>query len=87
MPEGGSWQGQFQLQISDEPAGTVDASATLERSGPPSHATEGKTGMRNHLQVTPYHFTLDLEGPDASATLDCTLYQVRQKLHYLNPNG
>jgi hypothetical protein len=87
VAKGGSWQGEFQLQISDEPAGTVDASATLERSGQPVHATDGETGMRNHLQVTPYHFTLTIEGPGDSASLDCTLYEVREMLHQPNPSG
>jgi hypothetical protein len=87
VPNGGTWQGTFQLQISDEPAGSVDAAATLQRSGHPYHGTEGETGMRNHFQVTPYHFTLAIGGPDAPASLDCTLYDVRQKLHYSNPTG
>jgi len=46
VADGGTWQGEFRLQISDEPAGTVDATATFER-GQPYHATEGETGMRN----------------------------------------
>jgi len=54
------------------------ASATVERDGP-FDATEGETGMRNHIQVTPYHFTLVIEGPGAPAELDCTLLEVRQK--------
>jgi hypothetical protein len=86
VADGGTWQGEFRLQISDEPAGTVDATATLER-GQPYHATEGATGMRNHFEVTPYHFTLVIEGPGAPAELDCTLFQVRQKLHMPNPSG
>jgi hypothetical protein len=72
------------LQIADEPAGTVDASATLNRSGPPSHFTEGETGMRNHFQVVPHDFTMTIEGPNAPAILDCTLYDVRAMLHHLN---
>ena len=86
VADGGTWEGELRLQISDEPAGTVTATATLER-GRPFHATEGETGMRNHIQVTPYHFTLVVEGPDAPAELDCTLFQVRQKLHTPNTSG
>ena len=86
VADGGTWQGEFRLQISDEPAGTVDATATLER-GQPYHAREGETGMRNHFQVTPYHFTLVIEGPGGPAELDCTLFQVRHKLHTPNPSG
>jgi len=86
VADGGTWEGELRLQISDEPAGTVTATATLER-GRPFHATEGETGMRNHIQVTPYHFTLVIEGPDAPAQLDCTLFQVREKLHMQNPSG
>ena len=43
----------------------VSATATLE-GGRPFHATEGDTGMRTHFQVTPYHFTLVIEGPGAT---------------------
>lgn len=83
----GSWQGELRLQRDDEPdAGRVGATATLER-GRPFHATEGKTGLRNHIQVTPYHFTLAIEGPGAPAELSCTLFQVREKQHMLNPAG
>ncbi|HWH99566.1 MAG TPA: hypothetical protein VNT27_04490, partial [Propionibacteriaceae bacterium] len=78
--------GEFRLQISDEPAGTVDATATLER-GRPYHTTEGEPSMRNRFQVTPYQLTLVIEGPDAPAELDCTLFQVRHKLQMPNPLG
>ena len=81
----GVWQGEFRLFVADEPAGTVAASATLVRSGQPFHATEGPTGMRNHFQVTPYQFTMSIDGPEAPASLDCTLFEVRQKLHFVNP--
>lgn len=86
IPEGGTWQGDFRLRVFDEPAGTVTATAMLER-GRPFHATEGDTGMRTHFQVTPYHFTLAIDGPGAPAELDCTLFQLRQKLHLPNPSG
>jgi len=43
--------------------------------------------MRNHFQVTPYHFSLVIEGPGAPAELDCTLFQVRHTLHMPNPSG
>ncbi|MCW2810032.1 MAG: hypothetical protein JWP61_490 [Friedmanniella sp.] len=83
---GGTWQGQFRLQIADEPAGTVDATATLER-GRPYHATEGANKMQTHFQVTPYSFSLVVEGPGAPAELDCTLFQVRETMHTPNPSS
>lgn len=84
--DGGTWQGEFRLQISDEPAGTVDATATLER-GRPYHASEGENRTRTHFQVTPYYFTVVIEGPGAPAELECTLFQVREKTHMPNPSG
>jgi hypothetical protein len=84
--DGGTWQGEFRLRVLDEPVGTVTASATLQR-GRPFHSTEGDTGMRTHFQVTPYHFTLVIEGPGAPAELDCTLFQVREKRHMPNASG
>ena len=60
--------------------------ATLER-GRPFHATEGTNRMRTHFQVTPYHLTFVIEGPGAPAELDCTLFQVRHKVHLPNPTG
>lgn len=81
---GDSWQSEFNLQIADEPAGTVAATGTLVRSGNPANVTDGKKGMRSHAQVTPYRFTLTVAGPDAPASLTCTLQDVRQKLH--SPN-
>jgi hypothetical protein len=86
VADGGTWTGSFRLRIGDELVGTVDATATLER-GRPFHGIEGETGMRNHIQVTPYHFTLVVEGPDSPAELDCTLFQLREKLHMPNPSG
>ena len=86
VADGGTWEGELRLQISDEPAGTVAGTATLERERP-FHDTQGDTGMRTHFQVTPYHFTLVVEGPGAPAELDCTLFQVREKTHIPNPFG
>jgi hypothetical protein len=86
VTDGGTWEGEFRLRVGDEIVGTVDATATLER-GRPFHSTEGEAPMRTHFQVTPYHFTLVVEGPDAPAELDCTLFQVREKTHTPNPSG
>ena len=87
VADGGTWEGELRLQISDEPAGTVTATATLDRGRPYHYTPEGETGMRSHFQVTPYHFTLVVEGPGAPAELDCTLFQVREKTHIPNPFG
>jgi hypothetical protein len=84
--DGGTWEGEFRLRIGDEVVGTLDATATLER-GRPFHSTEGEARMRTHFQVTPYQFTVVVEGPGAPAELDCTLFQVREKLHMPNPSG
>lgn len=77
VAEGATWSGEFPLQISDEPAGTVGVTATLGRSGQPIHVTDGKTGMRSQAQITPYPFTVTLQGPAGPATLDCTLSDIR----------
>lgn len=84
--DGGTWQGEFRLQVFDEPAGTVDATATLDR-GRPYQASEGVNRTRTHFQVTPYYLTLVIEGPGAPAELECTLFQVREKTHMPNPSG
>lgn len=86
VADGGAWQGEFRLQISDEHADPVGASATLER-GRPYHATEGENRTRTQFQVTPYYFTLVVEGPGAPAELECTLFQVREKKHMSNQLG
>ena len=72
--------------ISDEPAGTVDATATFER-GQPYHTTEGETGIGEPLPGDAVTLTLVIQGPGAPAELGCTLFQVRHKLHTPNPSG
>lgn len=81
---GSDWSGEFRLQVADEPAGNVAVSAHIGPAGRPLHATDGDTGMRNHARLTPYPFSMTIEGPGAPATLTCTLYDLR--LTWMSPN-
>ncbi len=84
---GSDWTGEFPLQVADEPTGSVAVTASLGRAGRPLHLTEGKTGMRNHAQLTPYPFGMTIDGPGAPATLSCTLYDLRLTWMMPNPAG
>lgn len=85
-----TWVGELRVQVDDEEAGTVPATATRER-GRPDHRTGGVDGpddsirgMRSHFHVTPYAFTLEAGGLDGPATLQCTLLDISAVLHYPN---
>lgn len=82
---GSDWTGEFRLQVADEPAGNVAVRAHIGRADRPLHATEGDTGMRNHARLTPYSFSMTIDGPSTPGSLTCTLYDLRLTWMNLNP--